>query len=135
MSCADPRADVSKFFNIKMGEALAVRNVGGRLSPSAVNDIVALDRLFTFTQLTIIHHTDCGCLQFTNEQVRELVKQRDPSVDVAALDFGAFTDVAGSVREDLEKLKGVSFIRPELRDGARGFVYDIKTGKLSEVQQ
>jgi carbonic anhydrase len=38
-----------------------------------------------------------------------------------------------SVREDVRLLKEQNFVRQELRDNVKGYVYDIKTGKLKEV--
>jgi carbonic anhydrase len=38
-----------------------------------------------------------------------------------------------NVRDDLEWLKSAPLIRKELAERARGFVYDIKTGRVYEV--
>jgi carbonic anhydrase len=38
-----------------------------------------------------------------------------------------------SVREDLKFLKSLPLIRQEIKDNAKGYIYDIKTGKLSPV--
>jgi len=39
-----------------------------------------------------------------------------------------------SVREDLKFLKESALVRQEIKDNARGYVYDIKSGKLKEVK-
>ena len=42
--------------------------------------------------------------------------------------------MAASVRGDLERLRANQLIRDELKNNARGFLFDIKTGEAEEIK-
>lgn len=68
-----------------------VRNGGGNIR-FALRDILIVDQLFTLQDLVIIHHTDCGTLLWTEEQMREGVKGAVPKESwemVEGMEFGA----------------------------------------------
>lgn len=73
-------------------EIFVNRNTGGNIR-HAVRDILALDVLFsgTFQEVLVIHHTDCGSLRFTDESMKERLKQRhDPELwpEIDAIAWG-----------------------------------------------
>jgi carbonic anhydrase len=134
VTCADPRCEPYQFLNIARWEAIAIRSVGGRIEP-LIPGILALDTLFNFEELAIIHHTDCGGTIFTKDSVSSVLKERvpDSSDAIDELKFGDFTDIAGSVKEDLGIWRKNPFASKQLRDNSYGFVFDIKTGELIKV--
>ena len=71
----DPRCVPEKFFNLAVGEATVFRNGGGNVR-HALRDINIVDHFFGLEELAIIHHTDCGTLVFTEEQMRSGLKSR-----------------------------------------------------------
>ncbi len=87
-------------------------------------------RLLGTNEVAVIHHTDCGMMTFTNEALRAKVRE-ELGADAGDIDFLPFTDLEQSVREDVAFLKS----SPLIPDGVviRGFVYDVRTGKLREV--
>lgn len=48
--------------------------------------------------------------------------------------FGAIDDLHQSLKDDVEFLKASPYIRKELGERTRGFMYDIKTGKVEEMK-
>ncbi|EXK34564.1 hypothetical protein FOMG_09953 [Fusarium oxysporum f. sp. melonis 26406] len=141
VACVDPRCSVDKFINLNLGvpngEMIMVsRNAGGNIR-FAVRDILLLDARFVIDELVIVHHTDCGSLMFTNEWMRDTVKARVGEShwdEIDQINWGANTDMAGSVKGDLEWLRANQVIREELKETARGFLFDIKTGKAEEIK-
>ncbi|KAJ4176156.1 hypothetical protein NW759_017136 [Fusarium solani] len=119
------------------GEMVMVsRNAGGNIR-FAARDILLLDTAFGIDEVVIVHHTDCGSLKFTNEELRERVKARVDKAhweEIEDIDWGANTDMAASVKSDLEWLRGNKVIRQEIKSTARGFLFDIKTGKAEEIK-
>ncbi|KAJ9656230.1 hypothetical protein H2198_005081 [Neophaeococcomyces mojaviensis] len=92
--------------------------------------------MFTLDEIAIVHHTDCGTLHFTNEGLSEKVKgtvDKARWADIEKIDFGANKDIKESVKDDLDWLRENPLIREELKKGCKGFVLDIKTGKVAEV--
>jgi carbonic anhydrase len=70
------------------------RNAGGNIR-FAVRDILLLDTAFSITELVIVHHTDCGSLQFTNDGLREAVKSRVDKAhwdEIEDINWGANTE-------------------------------------------
>lgn len=134
VTCVDARCEPYQFLNIAPWEALAIRSVGGRIKPQ-IPGILALDTLLNFQELVIIHHTDCGGTYFTKDSVASTLKERvpDSSDAIDKMQFGDFSDIAGSVKEDLAIWKETPFASKQLRDNAYGFVFDIKTGELTKV--
>jgi carbonic anhydrase len=118
-------------------EAIIFRNTGGQIKP-LLNDFLAIDHLIQFERVLIVHHTDCGTLQFTSDEVRAGLMARDPSAAAAAeINSGHFcgiSDIEASVVDDVKILKGSALVREELKDSIQGFVYEIETGRLRAVE-
>jgi carbonic anhydrase len=79
----------------------------------------------------VIHHTDCGMLTFSNEQLRDQVR-RELGADAAAIDFLPFSDLEESVRRDVATLRTSPLIPRDIP--VSGFVYDVRNGRLREVR-
>jgi len=78
----------------------------------------------------VVHHTDCGMLTFTNDDMHAKLKE-ELGVDASDIDFLPFPDLEQSVRDDVQKIKD----SPLLPDGipVSGYVYEVETGKLREI--
>ena len=117
VTCLDARCEPYEFMKIAKWDALALRNVGGRVG-SEMNGILAVDTLFNFQEIAIIHHTNCGCTIFTKESVSAVLKERVPgdAEQIDAMTFNNFTDIAGSVRDDLALFRANPYISKQLRE-------------------
>jgi carbonic anhydrase len=67
----------------------------------------------------------------TNEQIREALR-RDLNADASGIDFLPFSDLDESVREDVQAIRSSPLIADDV--AVRGLVYDVKTGRLREVE-
>jgi carbonic anhydrase len=126
----DARLHPEKFLGLDIGDAHVIRNAGGRASDDAIRSLVISQRLLGTTEIAVIHHTDCGMVTFTNEQLAAKVQQ-DLGVDVGKRDFLPFTDIEQSVRDDVATLRASPLIPRDIP--ISGAVYDIRTGELHEV--
>ena len=59
------------------------------------------------------------------------LEEQTGSAAVAPVHFHAFKDVAGNVRRQVARIKAHPFVPKHIP--VRGFIYDVKTGKLQEV--
>jgi carbonic anhydrase len=127
--CMDARIDPARALGLEEGDAHVIRNAGGR-AEDAIRSLAISQELLGTREIVVIHHTDCGMLTFTNRDLHAKVKQ-DLDADSSSIDFLPFTDVEESVREDVAFLLSSPLIPASI--GIRGFVYDVRTGKLNEV--
>ena len=130
VTCMDARLHPSRFLGLDLGDAHVIRNAGGRASDDAIRSLVISQRLLGTREIVVIHHTDCGMLTFSNEQLAAQV-QRELGVDVAGRDFLPFQDVEQSVRDDVATLRASPLIPREIP--ISGAIYDVRTGALTPV--
>lgn len=129
LTCMDARIVPYRALGVREGDAHVIRNAGGR-ARDALRSLIISQRLLGTRELAVIHHTDCGMLTFNNRDLRAKV-QADLGRDTGEFDFLPFDDVDQSVREDIEFLEATQLLDPDTL--IRGFVYDVKTGRLREV--
>src|SRR3990172_11409101 len=69
--CMDARLHPEKFLGLDEGDAHVIRNAGGRASDDALRSLIISYKLLGTREFVVIHHTDCGMLTFTNDQLRD----------------------------------------------------------------
>ena len=125
----DARLDVYRILGLQEGDSHVIRNAGGVVTDDAIRSLVISQRLLGTTEIVLIHHTDCGMLTFTDDQLRNAIGAETGFKPPYALH--AFDDLAGDVRAGIARIKA----DPHLlhRDHVRGFIFDVATGRLNEV--
>jgi carbonic anhydrase len=103
VTCMDARLHPEKLLGLEVGDAQVIRNAGGRVSEDAIHSLVISERLLGTEEIVVIHHTDCGMLTFSNEDLTAKIKE-DLGVDTVGRDFLPFSDLEQSVRDDVETL-------------------------------
>ena len=105
VACMDSRLDVFAVLGLTPGDAHVIRNAGGIVTEDTIRSLAISQRLLGTEEILLIHHTDCGML--------------------------SFTDLAGSVCQSITRIKASPFV--PRTDAVRGFVLDLATGRLEEV--
>jgi carbonic anhydrase len=129
LACMDARLDVYRALGLHEGEAHVIRNAGGVVTDDEIRSLAISQRLLGTTEIVLIHHTDCGMLTFTDEDFRTSIEQ----------DCGirpdwhseAFADLERDVQASIARIVDSPFI-PH-KESVRGFVFDVATGRLTEV--
>src|SRR6185312_371250 len=131
VACMDARLDIPQILGLKIGEAHIIRNAGGIADESTIRSLIISQDLLGTEEFIFIHHVDCGMLTFKEDKyIPKLRKQTGVSA-VAPERFYAIDNLEEDVREQVEKTKAHPWIRKDTK--VRGFVFDVKTGKLKEV--
>ena len=123
VTCMDARLDPAKFLGLDEGDAHVIRNAGGLVTDDAIRSLTISHHLLGTQEALVIAHTDCGMLTFQNE---DLQQKLDTDVD-----FQPFGDLEESVRASVRRIEE-SRLLPE-SFAVRGFVYDVRSGRLAEV--
>ena len=129
VACMDSRLDVFAVLGLTPGDAHVIRNAGGIVTEDTIRSLAISQRLLGTEEIILIHHTDCGMLSFTDEELRRTLEEETGTRPT--WEPGAFTDLAGSVRQSITRIKASPFI--PRTDAVRGFVLDLATGRLAEV--
>ena len=129
IACMDARLNVYAILGLAEGEAHVIRNAGGVVTDDGIRSLAISQRLLGTREIILIHHTDCGMLTFTDDEFKAAI-QADTGIK-PPWSAEAFGDLDTDVRQSIARIKASPFI-PN-KDDVRGFVYDVKTGRLAEV--
>lgn len=130
LMCMDTRLD-RHALGLDFGDAHFIRNAGGIATEDAIRSLLISHYMLGTQEVMVINHTDCGLQKASEEEMHQLIEEEAGVKANVPVRFHAFQDVARNVHEQLERLASHSWVRKELV--LRGFVYDVKTGHLTEV--
>ncbi len=129
LACMDARLNVYGALGLREGDAHVIRNAGGVVTDDEIRSLAISQRLLGTEEIVLIHHTDCGMLTFTDDDFKSAIEQEIGIKPEWAAE--SFSDLEVDVRQSIARIKASPFI-PH-KDSVRGFVYDVRTGRLSEV--
>lgn len=137
VTCLDPRVDPARFLELDLGDALVVRNVGGRVTREVINDVAFISQITESVlpdgplfEVAVIHHTQCGSAAFVDEGFRRSYAQRI-GVEESTLREHAVLDPAETVRHDVERLRRAHSVSERVT--VSGHVYDVVSGLVETV--
>ena len=133
VACMDARLTLESMLGLKTGDAHIIRNAGGIVTEDVIRSLVISQQLLGTQEVMIINHTDCGMLTFKDDALRTRLVNSTGKLAVAPERFYAFDDVEQNVREQVQKLRSHPWIPQQIT--VRGFVYDVKSGRLKEVTE
>ncbi len=137
LTCVDARVDPAHLFGLGLGDAVVIRNAGGRVTPAVLKDMAILGVLGANMpgaamqpELVVIHHTDCGMARLAGPPIQQLVAKRLSLSDdeVAAM---AVTDPAETVQADVDLLRRLPGTPDQLV--VSGLVYDVGSGAVEQI--
>jgi carbonic anhydrase len=131
VTCMDTRLS-RKALGLSAGDAHLIRNAGGIVTEDALRSLLISHYMLGTNEFAVISHTDCGLMKATDEELQESIGAKAELQ--SSIQFHAFRDPTQNVRDQLRKLAGQTWIRKD-NVNIRGFVFDIRTGFLSEVAQ
>jgi carbonic anhydrase len=129
VTCMDSRLDVFAALGLGDGEAHVLRNAGGVITDDVIRSLAVSQRRLGTREVMLIHHTDCGMQSLTDDGFR--AELQDATGIAPAFAIESFADVEVDVRQSILRVRRSPFLLH--RDRVRGFVYDVDTHQLSEV--
>ena len=139
LACLDHRVDPAIVLGLELGEAVVIRNAGGRVTQAVIDDIAFLallagqlfgsqggpDPLF---EVAVVHHTQCGTSFLADPGFRHQAAEAT-GVAEATLEATAVADPHATVREDVDHLLASPSLSRKV--SVSGHVYDIASGRLT----
>ncbi|CAA9505535.1 MAG: Carbonic anhydrase, beta class [uncultured Rubrobacteraceae bacterium] len=137
ITCLDPRVEPAGFLGMEPGDAMVVRNAGGRVTPEVLLDLAFIGALAErqvpegpLFEVAVVHHTDCGTGILADERFRRGFAART-GVGEAALAEQAVIEPELTVREDVERVRACPWLSD--RVNVSGYVYDLGPGLVRTV--
>ena len=137
VTCLDPRVDPAHILGLRLGDAMVIRNGGGRVTPDVINGIAFVGELASkglphgpLFEVAVIHHTGCGAGALADDEFRHHYAER-VGADESVLRRYAVIDPAATVTSDVDLLRGAAAISPRI--AVSGHVYDVATGLIETV--
>jgi carbonic anhydrase len=137
VTCMDPRVDPAHFLGLSLGDALVVRNGGGRVTPEVINDVAFIGQIAETVipdgplfEVAVIHHTQCGSGALADGTFRRRYAERIGASESSVREH-AVLDPTATVTRDVELLRSASAISERVT--VSGHVYDVVTGLVETV--
>ena len=138
IGCADMRVDPAHVLGIKPGEAVVMRNIGGRITPGLLEQLGLLGRIGEVAgeipggggefHIIVLHHTDCGITRLVGDPAM-LVHYFQ--IQEGELKKEGVTDPRAAVTVDVASLRAIPALPAEWL--ISGLVYDVATGLVEVV--
>ncbi|HXN99458.1 MAG TPA: carbonic anhydrase [Candidatus Acidoferrales bacterium] len=138
IGCADMRADPAHVLGTKPGEAVVLRNIGGRITPGLIEQLGLLGRIGEVAgkvpggggefHLIVLQHTDCGITRLSDDAA---MLAHYFQIQEGALKTKAVTDPRAAVAVDVAALRAIPALPGTWL--LSGLVYDVATGLVEVV--
>jgi carbonic anhydrase len=129
VSCMDSRLDIFAMLGLDLGDAHIIRNAGGVVTDDVIRSLVISQRFLGTEEIILVHHTKCGMLTFTDDQLRN--ELHDETGFKPSWSPESFKDLDSDLRQSMRRVRANPFLRH--KSAVRGFVFDVHNGELREV--
>lgn len=129
VACMDARIDVHRILGLEPGDAHVIRNAGGVVTEDVLRSLAVSQHALGTRQVILIQHTECGMLRLDEETLKAQI-ERDAG-SAPAFPLGSFSDLGSSLAASVERIESSPYLLTEV---VRGFVYDVRTGRLEEPE-
>jgi carbonic anhydrase len=129
VTCMDSRLDVFAALGLRDGEAHVLRNAGGVITDDVIRSLAVSQRRLGTREVMLIHHSDCGLQSLTDDGFRAELQEATGVAPAFAIE--SFSDLDADVRQSILRVRRSDFLLH--RDLVRGFVYDVDTHQLREI--
>ena len=141
VTCLDHRVDPAATLGLQLGDAVIIRNTGGRVTQAVIDDVAYLaflaEQLFSgvvaaegLFEVAVVHHTQCGTGFLADPGFRHRAAEAT-GLSETVLEASAVADPHVTVKADVEHLLAAPSLSPKV--SVSGHVYDIATGRVTTV--
>jgi carbonic anhydrase len=133
VTCMDPRLNgMVRRLGLNEREVGVIRNAGGIINEDSIRSLLIVTRVLGAREIMVINHTDCGMARFQGRDLKRELERTTGEAPVSPARFYSFLDPEENVRKQVRRVKSHPWILKDIP--VRGFVYDVFTGRLREVE-
>ena len=138
IGCADMRVDPADVLGVRPGEAVVIRNIGGRITPELLEELGLLGRIGEVAgeipggggefHLILLQHTDCGITRLVGDpaMLARYFQIKEPELKTKAV-----KDPRAAVTGDVASIRAIPALPGQWL--ISGLVYDVATGLVEII--
>jgi carbonic anhydrase len=132
VTCMDPRlSHLPEILGLPQVDIDVIRTAGPAVTEDVLGELVVSNRVLGTREIMLLNHTGCGFTTFTDAELNAKLAAETGDSSPAPMRFFAYKDPVQNTREQIKKVRSHPWIAKEVP--VRGFVFDMETGLLSEV--
>ena len=133
VTCMDPRlSDLPGILGLLHADLDVIRTGGPAVTEDVLGELVVSTRVLGTKEIMLLNHTGCGFTTFTDEELNAKLAGSTGDSSPAPMRFFSYKDPVQNTREQIQKVRSHPWIAKEVP--VRGFVFDVETGLLAEIQ-
>ncbi len=129
VTCMDARIEPGRALGLVEGDAHVIRNAGATVTDDIIRSLAISQVVLGTREVMLVKHTDCGLRRFDDDELRTALA-RATGVE-PPFPLGTFRDLDEAVRNETTRIRESPLL--PCRENVRGFVYDVASGHLREV--
>ena len=133
VTCMDPRlSDLPGILGLPQADLDVIRTGGPAVTEDVLGELVVSNRVLGTTEILLLNHTGCGFTTFTDEELNAKLSASTGDASPAPMRFFSYKDPEENTREQIREVRSHPWIAKDVP--VRGFIFDVETGRLREVQ-
>ena len=131
--CMDPRlSDLPAILGLPHADIDVIRTGGPMVTDDVISELVVSNRVLGSKEIMLLNHTGCGFTTFTDDELNAKLASLTGDASPAPMRFFSYKDPEQHTREQIAKVRSHPWIAKEVP--VRGFIFDVETGLITEVQ-
>ena len=133
VTCMDPRlSNLQEILGLPRADMDVIRTGGPAVTEDVLAELVVSTSVLGSREIMLLNHTGCGFATFTDDELNAKLAASTGDASPAPMDFFSYKDPVQHTREQIQKVKSHPWIAKGIP--VRGFVFDMETGLLTEVE-
>ena len=133
VTCMDPRlSNLPDILGLAQADIDVIRTGGPAVTEDVLGELVVSTRVLGTTEIMLLNHTGCGFTTFTDDELNAKLAAVTGNSSPSPMRFFSYKDPEVNTREQIKTVRSHPWIAKEVP--VRGFVFDMETGLLHEVQ-
>ena len=133
VTCMDPRlSDLSGILGLPQSDIDVIRTGGPAVTEDVLGELVVSTRVLGSREIMLLNHTGCGFTTFTDDELNARLTASTGDSSPAPMRFFSYKEPERNTREQIKKVRSHPWISKDVP--VRGFVFDVETGLLREIQ-